>query len=86
MGRKHTYSRKENGSIGSVTPDTAYILVLDIMYFRYGVRPDLLKKVTRNMAVDTTQPFDCQAVSLVVSRQSRHSASLEGQRDKRAIL
>ena len=27
------------------------------------------------MAVHATQPFDCQAVSLVVSRTSRHSAS-----------
>ena len=41
------YSRKENGSI-KVMSDTAYFLALDIMYLRYGIRPDLLKKVTRN--------------------------------------
>ena len=38
------------------------------------------------MAVHMTQPFDCQEVGLVVSRQPRHGASLKDQRDKRAIL
>ena len=34
------------------------------------------------MAVHATQPFDCQAVSLVVSRTSRHSASFVVKFDK----
>ena len=38
------------------------------------------------MTVHATQPSGSQAVSLVVSRHSRHGASLESQRDKQAML
>ena len=39
-----------------------------------------------DLAVHATQPFDWQAVSLVVSRQFCLDAFLKGQRDKQAIL
>ena len=38
------------------------------------------------MAVHETQPSYTQAVSRVVSRQSRHGAFLENQRDEQVIL
>ena len=55
-------------------------------YLRYAVGPDSLSKGDKKMATHVTQPFDCQAVSLVVSRQPHHGASLESQRDKQAVL
>ena len=49
-------------------------------------RADLLSKRGHVMAVHENQPSDTQAVSRVVSRQSRHGAFLENHRDKQVIL